>query len=77
MCVEGVLRCVYFGEYVIAGVYFGIGYAVTVTRGLIYKGVSETGRKCAYASFTANVVIYKKQSMRKSVRSSTHPFTLE
>ena len=40
-----------------------------MSRGLISKGlcenVAETGMKCAYASFTANVVIYKIKSMQK------------
>ena len=51
--------------------------------GVSFINVAETGRKCVYASFTANVVylrrwrIYKKKSMQKRVRSSTHPFTLE
>ena len=35
MRVEGVLQCACFGESVVVGVYFGVGYGVTVTRFVI------------------------------------------
>ena len=32
MRIEGVLQCVCFGELIVVGVYFGVGYGVPITR---------------------------------------------